>query len=290
MRSTSLDDSGRLLEARGLVKAYRRRRVVDQVSLHVEPGEIVGLLGANGAGKTTTFRMIAGMIRPDEGQVLFGGTDITRLLMYRRARLGMGYLSQEESIFRKMSVEENVLAVLEATGFPRRGRRARLDELLEELALTRLRRHQADTLSGGEKRRLEITRSLATDPRLILLDEPFAGVDPKAVQDVQGILTDLADRGIGILLTDHNVHETLRITGRSYIIHQGKVLQEGAPHELIESEEVRRVYLGDSFAPLPAGPRAAPTEGVLGAEAEALEALEDPLVAEIEDIEASDDR
>lgn len=260
-----------LLEARNLVKAYRRRRVVDRVRLQVSAGEIVGLLGANGAGKTTTFRMIVGMIRADEGEVFFQGRKITRLLMYKRARLGMGYLSQEPSVFRKMTVQDNILAVLEAIGVPRSRRAARLEELLEELSLTRLRKHVADTLSGGERRRLEITRSLATRPSLILLDEPFSGVDPKAVQDVQGILAQLSRRGIGILLTDHNVHETLKITERSYIIHQGKVLKEGPPAELIASEEVRRVYLGDSFAPLPSGVREPVSEGLRGDEKDALE-------------------
>ncbi|MDP6425321.1 MAG: LPS export ABC transporter ATP-binding protein [Planctomycetota bacterium] len=259
------------MEAKNLVKSYRRRRVVDEVCLNVEPGEIVGLLGANGAGKTTTFRMIVGMIRADAGDVFFRGRKITKLFMYKRARLGMGYLSQEPSVFRRMSVEDNILAVLEAIGIPRQARRARLEELLDELSLGNLRKSIADTLSGGERRRLEITRGLATNPNLILLDEPFSGVDPKAVQDVQQILASLADRGIGILLTDHNVHETLKITGRSYIIHEGKVLKEGAPAALIASEEVRRVYLGDSFGPIAPAAHDSVSEGLGGEEEDALD-------------------
>ncbi len=262
--------SAPLLEASKLVKSYKRRRVVDQVSLRVDPGEIVGLLGPNGAGKTTSFRIIVGMIPADEGKVRFLGKDITKLPMYKRARLGMGYLSQEPSVFRKMTVEDNILAVLEAMGVPRARRKGRLDELLAELDLTALRKSVADTLSGGERRRLEITRSLATRPRLILLDEPFSGMDPIAVQEIQGILNRLAEKEIGILITDHNVHETLRITTRSYIIHKGKVLEEGSSEELIASEEVRRVYLGDAFSPLP-GDREAISEGLGGEEKDALE-------------------
>ena len=241
-----------LLEARNLVKTYKKRRVVDRVSLGVRPGEIVGLLGSNGAGKTTSFRMIVGMIGAEEGQVFFNGKEITKLPMFKRARLGLGYLSQEPSVFRKMTVEGNILAVLEAIGVPRKTRKSRLETLLGELDLTSLRKNIAETLSGGERRRLEITRSLATNPKLILLDEPFSGVDPIAVQEIQGILENLSERGIGILITDHNVHETLKITERSYIIHKGKVFEEGPPEDLIASEKVRKVYLGDSFAPLPA--------------------------------------
>ncbi|MCB9880492.1 MAG: LPS export ABC transporter ATP-binding protein [Planctomycetes bacterium] len=245
------NDDEPLLEAVDLVKAYKRRRVVDGVCLEVWPGEIVGLLGANGAGKTTTFRMLVGMIRPDAGQVFFEGRDITKRPMYRRARAGIGYLSQEPSVFQKMTVEDNLLAVLEAHGVPSRARGDRLEELLDELDLGRLRKSMAYTLSGGERRRLEITRGLATNPTLILLDEPFAGVDPISVQDVQHILERLRDRGIGVLLTDHHVHETLRITERSYIVHEGRVLAEGAPADLIRNEEVKRAYLGDSFEPIP---------------------------------------
>jgi len=239
-----------LLDARNLVKTYKRRRVVNEVSLQVFPGEIVGLLGSNGAGKTTSFRMIVGMIRADQGSVYFNGQDITKWPMYRRARLGLGYLSQEPSIFRRLTVEDNILAVLEAIGEPRAKRPARLEELLGELKLTGLRKSMADTLSGGERRRLEITRGLATNPKLILLDEPFAAVDPIAVQEIQGIVRTLADRGIGILITDHGVQDMLRITTRSYIIHEGKVLKEGTAAEVSKDPEVRRVYLGDSLEPL----------------------------------------
>ena len=248
----------RLLETRGLVKAYRGRRVVDGVSITVDAGEVVGLLGPNGAGKTTSFRITAGMIAADQGEVLLRGKDVTKLPMFKRARLGMGYLSQEPSVFRRLSVKDNIMGVLEARGYPRAGRRARLDELLAELELTRLADHLADTLSGGERRRLEITRALATEPSLILLDEPFSGVDPIAVQEIQAILLKLVAAGIGILLTDHNVRETLKITRRAYIIHEGKVLASGVPAELIANADVRRTYLGDSFAdgdePGPPGP------------------------------------
>ncbi len=255
-----------VLEARHLVKAYKGRRVVDKVSLKVHEGEIVGLLGPNGAGKTTCFRMIVGMISADEGKVFFLDRDITKLQMYKRARLGMGYLAQEPSIFRKMTVEDNILAVLEACGkYSRSEIPGLLEELLAELDLTRLRKSIAETLSGGERRRLEITRGLATDPALILLDEPFAAIDPIAVQEIQGILENLKKRGIAILITDHSVHETLKITDRSYVIHMGKVLQEGPPAELIASEEVRKVYLGDSFGTDGMG------DGLKGEEKDALE-------------------
>ncbi|HHI78420.1 MAG TPA: LPS export ABC transporter ATP-binding protein [Planctomycetes bacterium] len=278
MVSTGLDrrkanKEGYLLEARNLVKTYKKRRVVDRVSLGVRAGEIVGLLGSNGAGKTTSFRMIVGMIGAEEGQVFFNGKEITKLPMFKRARLGLGYLSQEPSIFRKMTVENNILAVLEAIGEPRKTRKSRLESLLGELELTSLRKNIAETLSGGERRRLEITRSLATNPKLILLDEPFSGVDPIAVQEIQGILEDLSARGIGILITDHNVHETLKITERSYIINKGKVLEEGPPAALIASDEVRKVYLGDSFSPLPFEQKKGkgPREGLDTEEKKALE-------------------
>ncbi|PIE24681.1 MAG: LPS export ABC transporter ATP-binding protein [Planctomycetota bacterium] len=254
----STDDDPRqgelLLESRDLVKTYKKRRVVDRVSLKVRRGEIVGLLGSNGAGKTTTFRMIVGMIRPDSGSVQLLGKDVTRWPMYKRAQYGLGYLSQEKSSFRKMSVEDNILAVLEAVGVPRAKREERLEQLLAELDLTRLRRNLADTLSGGEGRRLEVTRALASRPSLILLDEPFAGVDPIVRQEIQGIVRDLAKRQLGILITDHSVQDMLRITTRSYIIHQGKVLKEGSSLEISQDEKVRQVYLGDSMdhqGPLP---------------------------------------
>lgn len=282
-------DDEPLLEADELVKSYKKRRVVDGVCLEVWPGEIVGLLGANGAGKTTTFRMLVGMIRPESGRVYFRGADITRQPMYRRARAGIGYLSQEPSIFQKMSVEDNLLAVLEAHGVPARDRVRRLDELLAELDLARLRKSMAYTLSGGERRRLEITRGLATDPQLILLDEPFAGVDPISVQDVQQILIRLRDRGIGVLLTDHHVHETLRITERSYIVHEGRVLAHGPPAELVTNEDVKRAYLGDTFEAIPQldGTIGSPLRDGLGQEEGA--ALEGLLDDEPDDEERLDD-
>lgn len=237
-----------LLVARNLVKSYRNRRVVDEVSLRVEPGEIVGLLGPNGAGKTTTFLMTLGMVRPDSGEVIFKDEDVTRTPIWRRARRGMAYLPQEPSVFRRMTVEGNLLAILETLRLSRAERKARLEALLAELALTPRRKSRADTLSGGERRRLEITRALVLEPTLLLLDEPFAGVDPIAVQDIQAILRRLRrDRGISILLTDHNVRETLSVTDRSYIIADGKILKTGAPADLVHDEIVRRTYLGEGF-------------------------------------------
>jgi lipopolysaccharide export system ATP-binding protein len=236
-----------LLEVHGLVKSYRGRRVVNEVSFRVDAGEIVGLLGPNGAGKTTSFRMTVGLIKPEAGQVWLGGRECSRLPMFRRARLGMGYLPQEPSIFRRMRVRDNLLAVLEAMPLSRAQRKTRAAELLEELDLTRLARAMADTLSGGERRRLEICRALASDPAILLLDEPFAGVDPIAVQEIQSLIESLQRRSIGILITDHNVRETLNITDRAYIIHQGCILREGTAAELIEDPKVREVYLGDSF-------------------------------------------
>lgn len=236
-----------LLVTDGLVKVFRGRRVVDGVSFRVETGEIVGLLGPNGAGKTTSFRMTMGMIAPEKGHIYFLDQEVSKLPMYQRARLGMGYLSQEPSIFRRMTVEDNILAILETRQLNRKTRYSRLEELLGELDLTPLRKQKADTLSGGERRRLEITRALAMEPKLILLDEPFSGIDPIAVQEIQGILRQLRTRGIGILLTDHNVRETLEITNRSYVISQGSILKEGIPSELVNDPKVREVYLGDSF-------------------------------------------
>ncbi len=236
-----------LLKADNLVKVYGKRTVVNGVTFEVYPGEIVGLLGPNGAGKTTSFRMTVGMVRPTDGKVFFKSTDITRLPMYLRARQGMGYLSQETSIFRRLTVEQNIMAILETQKISRRERRPRAEAALEELELTRLAKNRADTLSGGERRRLEITRALVSNPALLLLDEPFAGVDPIAVQDIQGIVNSLKERGIGVLLTDHNVRETLAITDRSYIISHGQILKQGPPEELIHDPEVRRVYLGENF-------------------------------------------
>ena len=237
----------KLLEVENLVKVFGRRRVVDKVSFDVEPGEIVGLLGPNGAGKTTTFLMTVGMVTPESGTIRFRGQDVTRLPMFRRAHLGIGYLAQEPSIFRRLTVEENILAILETRKLSRAEREIRLEELLAELDLARLRKNRADTLSGGERRRLEITRALVTNPSLILLDEPFAGVDPIAVADVQEIVQKLSRRGIGVLLTDHNVRETLSITNRAYIIYEGKIIERGSAQELIRNQLVRKVYLGDRF-------------------------------------------
>ena len=238
-----------ILSTRGLVKAFRKRRVVDGVSFRVEPGEIVGLLGPNGAGKTTSFLMVLGMVRPDEGEVLFRDEDVTRKPIFRRARLGIAYLPQEPSVFRKMTVEGNILAILETLKLKRPERLRRLSTLLAELDLTPRRKSRADTLSGGERRRLELTRALVLEPTLLLLDEPFAGVDPIAVQDIQNILRRLrGERGISILLTDHNVRETLTVTDRSYIIAEGKILRHGAPAELVKDEVVRRTYLGEGFS------------------------------------------
>jgi lipopolysaccharide export system ATP-binding protein len=233
-----------LLEVRGLVKLYGRRKVVDGVSFEVDAAEIVGLLGPNGAGKTTSFRSTIGMITPDEGEVWFDGRDVTRMPMYQRARLGMGYLSQEPSIFRQMTVEENVLAVLEMRSLSRGARLKRAAELLEELGLSHLAQQRADTLSGGERRRLEISRTLAIEPTLILLDEPFSGIDPKVVGELQRLLEGLRAKGIGILITDHAWRETLQSTDRAYVIFEGRVLRHGPPDELQNDPEVRRRYLG----------------------------------------------
>ena len=236
-----------ILRTEGLVKAYRGRRVVDNVSLTIREGEIVGLLGPNGAGKTTSFRMVVGMIRPDNGKVIFRDKVVTKLPMYKRARLGLGYLSQEASVFRKMSVLDNVTCVLEALGVRRKERNQQATELLEDLQLTHLLESLGETLSGGERRRLEIARSLATNPQLLLLDEPFAGVDPITVEEIQNILAGLVQRNIAILITDHSVIETLRITNRAYIIHQGKVFAEGDPQAIVADDQVRKIYLGSSF-------------------------------------------
>lgn len=235
------------LTAEGLVKAYGRRRVVDGVSVRVDPGEIVGLLGPNGAGKTTTFYSIVGFVRPDSGTICLDGDDITELPMYRRARLGIGYLPQETSIFRGLSVADNITAVLEARGVKRAERQRRLEELLEELDLGDRARQRADTLSGGETRRVEIARALAVEPRFMLLDEPFTGIDPRTVEDIQGIVGNLRARGLSILITDHNVRETLQITDRAYIMVDGQILTSGTARELTSDEKVRRLYLGERF-------------------------------------------
>jgi lipopolysaccharide export system ATP-binding protein len=239
--------SASALEALQLQKSYGKRRVVDDVSLHVEKGEVVGLLGANGAGKTTTFYMIVGLERPDAGVVSLGGRDLTKLPMYLRARLGLGYLPQEPSIFRKMSAAQNILAVLETMGLRRRERLKRLEELLEEFGIAHVRNTRGDALSGGERRRTEIARALATEPQFILLDEPFAGIDPKAVDDIQNVILYLRNRSIGILITDHNVRETLGVTDRAYIMADGRIFRSGIPRQLTEDAEVRRLYLGEKF-------------------------------------------
>jgi lipopolysaccharide export system ATP-binding protein len=239
---------GPLLNVTGLAKSYGGRRVVDGVSIQVRPGEIVGLLGPNGAGKTTSFNMTVGLVRPDAGRVEFQGQDITRLAMHRRARLGVGYLTQEPSVFRKLTVEQNLLAILETCEGSAAERRVRLKYLLEELDLTSLAQSRAYQLSGGEKRRLEITRALVTSPKLLLLDEPFAGIDPIAVYEVQKILRRLRDRGLGILFTDHNARETLKLIDRGYIIVKGHVMIEGSADFLANDPKAREIYLGPEFS------------------------------------------
>ncbi|MDA1049995.1 MAG: LPS export ABC transporter ATP-binding protein [Planctomycetota bacterium] len=235
-----------LLEASGLEKTFGRRRVVNGVSLEVHDDEIVGLLGPNGAGKTTSFRMICGLIDPDAGRVYLGEHDVTKWPMYRRCRDGhMGYLAQESSVFRKLSVEQNLLAVMELLGIGRRQRRTRCDELLEQFKITHLRKSKASKLSGGERRRLEIARCLVSDPDIIMLDEPFAGIDPVTVQSIQGIIRELRNEGISILITDHAAREILQVTDRCYVINEGEVLCHGHPDEVKSHPEVRRIYLGD---------------------------------------------
>jgi lipopolysaccharide export system ATP-binding protein len=233
--------------AKNLQKSFKGRQVVRGVSVELLGGEVVGLLGPNGAGKTTIFDMVVGLCQPDQGNIFLNQEEITNLPMYKRARRGIGYLPQEASIFRRLSVEDNVLAVLETLNLSTAQRKTRLDELLEELNLTRLRTHGSYTLSGGERRRLEITRALATNPKFLLLDEPFAGIDPIAVGDIQDILTNLKKKGIGILITDHNVQDTLSITDRAYIISEGMILESGAPELIVNSPKARAVYLGERF-------------------------------------------
>jgi lipopolysaccharide export system ATP-binding protein len=233
--------------ADGLVKQYGARTVVNGVSLHASCGEIVGLLGPNGAGKTTTFYMVVGLVRPNAGTVAFRGGDITRMPVYRRARLGLGYLAQEPSIFRKLTVEENVLAILETMELPRAERLSRAEELLASLSLTKVARQRAYTLSGGERRKLEIARALVRKPAVLMLDEPFSGVDPLAVHDIQEIVRGLRDRGLGIIVTDHNVRETLSIVDRAYLVYDGQILCEGPSEFLVQDETARRLYLGQNF-------------------------------------------
>jgi len=238
---------GSVLEGQGLSKSFKRRRVVDDVSVKLEQGEIVGLLGPNGAGKTTTFYLITGLIRPDAGQVTLDGKDLTKAPMYRRARAGIGYLAQEPSVFRKMTVEENIMAILETMKLSRDERRSRLEVLLDELSIKHLRKNKAYSLSGGERRRLEITRALVTNPKFMLLDEPFAGVDPIAVNDIQTIVAGLRHRGIGVLITDHNVEQTLDIVDRAYIMFEGKVQVAGPVRDLVYDDRVAQMYLGPTL-------------------------------------------
>lgn len=236
------------LETQNLVKKYRDRLVVNDVSLNVDQGEIVGLLGPNGAGKTTTFYMVVGLIRPDKGKIFLDGLNLTGKPMYKRSQFGIGYLPQEASVFRKLSVEDNILAILEMTsGMKRSQMREKTDQLLEEFSLTHVRKNIGNLLSGGERRRTEIARALAVDPKFILLDEPFAGVDPIAVEEIQTIVIKLVNRNIGVLITDHNVQETLSITDRAYLLFQGKLLKSGTSQELADDEMVRQVYLGTNF-------------------------------------------
>ena len=235
------------LHTTALTKAYSGRTVVKGVDLEIASGEVVGLLGPNGAGKTTTFSMVVGLVSPDSGRVLLNGHDVTEDPMYIRARKGIGYLPQEASIFRGLTVEQNIIAILETIDLDAAGRRARLRELLAELGLTPLAKSPAYTLSGGERRRVEITRALVISPKFMLLDEPFAGIDPIAVSDIQKIIFHLKSRGIGVLITDHNVRETLRITDRAYIVHDGVIFKSGTPQTLADDEEVKRIYLGTDF-------------------------------------------
>lgn len=235
------------LRTEKIVKVYRGKKVVNKVSIKVGRSEVVGLLGPNGAGKTTTFYMITGMIKPNSGHIFFNNENITKMPMYKRARMGIGYLSQEPSVFRKLSVEENILAILETLKIDGHERKKRLQSLLDELSIGHLAKQKAYTLSGGERRRVEITRALVTQPKFILLDEPFAGIDPIAVEDIQKIVNHLKEKGIGVLITDHNVHETLSITDRSYLLCEGKILKSGTSEFLANDEEARKIYLGKQF-------------------------------------------
>ena len=235
------------LYTQNIQKTYKGRSVVDGVSIEVNQGEIVGLLGPNGAGKTTSFYVIVGLVRPNEGAVFLDEIDITKIPMYKRAQMGIGYLPQEVSVFRKLSVEDNIMAILEMTDLKKADRKIKLEKLLNEFNLTNVRKNRGDKLSGGEKRRTEIARALATDPKFILLDEPFAGVDPIAVEDIQKIISELKNRNIGVLITDHNVQETLSITDRAYLLFEGRILKSGTAEVLAADEQVRRLYLGQNF-------------------------------------------
>ncbi|HZL86389.1 MAG TPA: LPS export ABC transporter ATP-binding protein [Candidatus Krumholzibacteria bacterium] len=236
-----------ILEGRALTKSYGARLVVDGIDLQVRSGEIVGLLGPNGAGKTTTFYMLVGMIQPNSGKVLLGSEDVSRLPMFRRARRGLGYLPQEPSVFRRLTVEQNITAILETRRMTRTERQQRLEMLLEEMRLVHVRKNLGTQLSGGERRRVEISRALTMDPQFMLLDEPFSGIDPIAVADIQAVVSQLRDRGMGLLITDHNVRETLRITDRAYIMYEGKILLSGTAHDLASDPEARKIYLGERF-------------------------------------------
>ncbi len=246
--TTALEEKeGSVFRGEGLTKSYQGRKVVNDVDLHVRQGEIVGLLGPNGAGKTTTFYMMVGLIPPNEGRVYLDHRDLTRVPMYKRARLGVGYLAQEPSVFRKLTVEENVLAILETRKVDRRERKRRLDELLEELSISHLRKSKGYTLSGGERRRLEITRALVQDPKFMLLDEPFAGIDPIATNDIQQIVAGLKDRNIGVIISDHNVEQTLDIVDRAYIMYEGRIRVSGRVSQLVWNDEVAEIYLGPTL-------------------------------------------
>ncbi|NOQ91674.1 MAG: LPS export ABC transporter ATP-binding protein [Flavobacteriaceae bacterium] len=236
-----------ILRAENIMKMYGSRKVVKSISLQVEQGEIIGLLGPNGAGKTTSFYMIVGMIKPNEGNIYLDDENITHDSMYKRAQKGIGYLAQEASVFRKLSVEDNIMSILQFTNLSKQEQKKKLESLIEEFSLGHVRKNRGDLLSGGERRRTEIARALASDPKFILLDEPFAGVDPIAVEDIQSIVAHLKDRNIGILITDHDVHATLAITDKTYLMFEGGILKEGTPKELAEDEMVRKVYLGESF-------------------------------------------
>ena len=236
-----------ILKADNLMKSYSGKKVVKDISLQLKQGEIVGLLGPNGAGKTTSFYMIVGLIKPNSGKIYLDQEEITKFPMYKRAQYGIGYLAQEASVFRKMSVEDNILSVLQLTKLSKKDQNKRMESLLDEFGLTHIRKNRGDLLSGGERRRTEIARALATDPNFILLDEPFAGVDPLAVEDIQKIITKLTEKNIGILITDHNVRETLAITDRTYLMFEGSILKDGKPEELADDETVRKVYLGQNF-------------------------------------------
>lgn len=236
-----------ILRSENLVKKYKSRTVANNVSVQVAQGEIVGLLGPNGAGKTTSFYMIVGMVKPNSGRIFLDTTDITKEPMYRRAQLGIGYLPQEASVFRKLSIEDNLMAILEMTKLTKKEQAMKVESLLDEFALHHVRKNLGDQLSGGERRRTEIARALATDPKFILLDEPFAGVDPIAVEDIQAVVRKLKEKNIGILITDHNVHETLSITDRAYLLYSGSVIKSGSAEDLANDEQVRKVYLGENF-------------------------------------------